>query len=111
MLFAIAVAHAEPDVDCGLAIDVYFLDETAAVYCAGVWAYDGAHGWWLDAVLDLSFDCERGWWIDALIAKPAEPGAVYLALPPASSTLPPTAPAIPTVGATPLIAFRQPRSR
>ena len=80
-----------------------FLDEKAAVYCAGVWAYDLAHGWWLDAVLDLSYDCERGWWIDALMAKPAPADEVFLALPPASSASPPAA------GALPLIAFRQPR--
>jgi hypothetical protein len=70
LLFAIGSAHLGDEQDAAPAIDVYFLDENAAVYCAGVWVHDRVHGWWLDAVLDLSYDCEHGWWIDTLMAKP-----------------------------------------
>jgi hypothetical protein len=67
IFFAIARLHvAKPGAPASTAIDVYFLDNDAAVYCAGVWEYDRAHGWWLDDVLDLSYDCEHGWWFDAL---------------------------------------------
>jgi len=65
IFFAIARLHrGRPAAQSATALDVYFLDENAAVYCAGVWEHDRHHGWWLDAVLDLSYDCERGWWID-----------------------------------------------
>jgi hypothetical protein len=67
VFFAIARVHtAKPAAQATVAIDVYFLDDNAAVYCAGVWEYDSAHGWWLDDVLDLSYDCEHGWWFDSL---------------------------------------------
>jgi hypothetical protein len=65
--FAIARLHqAEPASPSGVAIDAYFLDDNASVYCAGVWEYDQQHGWWLDALPDLSYDCDHGWWLDAL---------------------------------------------
>jgi hypothetical protein len=67
IFFAIARVHrAKLKSPSGTALDVYFLDENAAVYCAGVWEHDRNHGWWLDAVLDLSYDCDRGWWFDEL---------------------------------------------
>jgi hypothetical protein len=67
VFFAIARVHtAKPAAQASVAIDVYFLDDNAAVYCAGVWEYDRAHGWWLDDVLDLSYDCEHGWWFESL---------------------------------------------
>jgi len=67
IFFAIARVHAaKPNAQPTVAIDVYFLDEKAAVYCAGVWEYDRAQGWWLDDVLDLSYDCEHGWWFEDL---------------------------------------------
>jgi hypothetical protein len=68
VLFAVARAHSgeSPSPSSETAVDVYFLDGNAAVYSAGVWAHDGKHGWWLDSVLDLCYDCDRGWWLDAL---------------------------------------------
>jgi hypothetical protein len=67
IFFAIARAHAGASAaQAHRAIDVYFLDDNAAVYCAGLWEYDDSHGWWLDAVLDLSYDCDHGWWFDDL---------------------------------------------
>jgi len=72
IFFAIARLHAaKSKSQPATALDVYFLDENAAVYCAGVWEHDRNHGWWLDAVLDLSYDCDRGWWFDKL----TDPGA------------------------------------
>ena len=53
------------------AIEVYFLDDNAAVYSAGVWEHDSQHGWWLDSVLELSYDSDYGWWLPALINSPA----------------------------------------
>jgi hypothetical protein len=68
ILFAIARAHsAGPQAGSAAAIDVYFLDENASVYAAGVWVNEPKHGWWLDSLLDLSYDCEYGWWLDVLI--------------------------------------------
>jgi hypothetical protein len=68
IFFAIAREHTdESQVVSATAIDVYFLDDSAAIYSAGVWEYDSKHGWWLDAVLDLSYDCDHGWWHDALL--------------------------------------------
>jgi hypothetical protein len=66
--FAIARARAiEPAApEASVAIDAYFLDDNASVYCAGVWEYDVRHGWWLDATLQLSYDCDHGWWFEAL---------------------------------------------
>jgi hypothetical protein len=67
IFFAIARPHAAAAAaQARMAIDVYFLDDNAAVYCAGLWEYDDSHGWWLDAVLDLSYDCDNGWWFDEL---------------------------------------------
>jgi hypothetical protein len=72
IFFAIAHVHVgKSKPQSATALDVYFLDENAAVYCAGVWEHDRNHGWWLDAVLDLSYDCDRGWWFDKL----TDPGA------------------------------------
>jgi hypothetical protein len=68
VFFAIARSHSHgPQPQGALSIDVYFLDENAAVYSAGVWEHDRKHGWWLDSVLDLSYDCEHGWWLDVLM--------------------------------------------
>jgi hypothetical protein len=65
---AIARTHvAESRLPPSVAIDVYFLDENAAVYSAGVWDYDCQHGWWLDSVIDASYDCDHGWWLGALM--------------------------------------------
>jgi hypothetical protein len=68
--FAIARAAAPAAPEASVAIDAYFLDDNASVYCAGVWEYDARHGWWLDATLSLSYDCDHGWWFDAL-TKPS----------------------------------------
>jgi hypothetical protein len=68
LLFAVARLNCAPRRrDPETALDVYFMDENASIYSAGVWEYDALHGWWLDAVLDLSYDCERGWWLDGLM--------------------------------------------
>lgn len=68
LLFAVArLTRAPRRRDPATALDVYFMDEKASIYSAGVWEYDVQHGWWLDAVLDLSYDCESGWWLDGLI--------------------------------------------
>jgi hypothetical protein len=78
IFFAVAREHTNASqVASATAIDVYFLDDTAAVYSAGVWEYDCKHGWWLDAVLDLSYDCDHGWWVDALLDRgsPKHPAA------------------------------------
>ena len=46
LFFAIARAHArDSQHDSSSAIDVYFLDGNAEVYCAAVWDYDCQHGW------------------------------------------------------------------
>jgi hypothetical protein len=67
ILFAIARTHSlDTPADSMPAIDVYFLDDGAAVYSAGVWEYDSKHGWWLDAVLDLSYDYQEGGCLDFL---------------------------------------------
>jgi hypothetical protein len=80
ILFAIARTHAGPNSITDAAIDVYFLDSSASVYSAGVWAYDRQHGWWLDALLDLSYDSEHGWWLDVL-AEPRLDTVVATCLP------------------------------
>jgi hypothetical protein len=70
IFFAVAHRHASSHpAEYATAIDVYFLDGNAAVYSAGVWEYDRQHGWWLDALLDVSYDCERGWWLDTLVRR------------------------------------------
>jgi hypothetical protein len=56
--------------DTGASMDVYFLDSNAAVYSAGKWCYGPEQGWWLDAVLPLSYDAEHGWWLEAVMAAP-----------------------------------------
>jgi hypothetical protein len=46
LFFAIARAHVKDSQhDSSSAIDVYFLDGNAEVYCAAVWEYDCHHGW------------------------------------------------------------------
>ncbi len=66
--FAIARVHGEEAEDESTReVDLFLLDEQAAVFSAGVWAHDLEHGWWLDAVLPLSFDSEHGWWLDTLL--------------------------------------------
>jgi hypothetical protein len=96
LFFAIARWHAAgmPD-QSGTAIDAYFLDANAVVYAAGVWEHSRSHGWWLDDVLELSYDCDRGWWLDAVLAPQSAinprcaehpPGAAELrSLPPPDS--------------------------
>jgi hypothetical protein len=70
IFFAIARGHAaDHPAGSATAIDVYFLDSAAAVYSAGVWEFDRNHGWWLDALLDVSYDCERGWWLDNVVRQ------------------------------------------
>jgi hypothetical protein len=73
IFFAIARMH-EPDAGevPATAIDAYFLDESAAVYAAGVWNFDRRTGWCLDAVMKPSFDCEHGWWLGAVL-RPRAP--------------------------------------
>jgi hypothetical protein len=90
IFFAIARMHAPDTSEApATAIDAYFLDASAAVYAAGVWNFDRQTGWWLDAVMEPSYDCEHGWWLGAVLrprapidlspaAKP--PGAVALRL-------------------------------
>jgi hypothetical protein len=52
-------------------LEVYFLDREAAVYSAGVWEHDGTHGWWLDSIVERSYDEEHGWWLGAVIGQRA----------------------------------------
>jgi hypothetical protein len=74
IFFAIARMHAAESPDgCEKAIDAYFLDSNAVVYAAGVWEYNRTKGWWLDAVMELSYDCERGWWLDAVMGPESAP--------------------------------------
>jgi hypothetical protein len=75
IFFAIARMH-EPDASeaPATAIDAYFLDESAAVYAAGVWNFDHRAGWCLEAVMKPSFDGEHGWWLGALL-RPRAPVA------------------------------------
>jgi hypothetical protein len=73
IFFAVARAHArERPLGAAPAVDVYFLDANAAVYSAAVWQYDSRHGWWLDALLDLSYDCEHGWALGVLFESCAD---------------------------------------
>jgi hypothetical protein len=58
------------------ALEVLFFDSDAAVYCAGIWEFDEVHGWWLDSLLDLSYDCQRGWWLDSVVDVPTAPRSV-----------------------------------
>jgi hypothetical protein len=68
LMFAAARMHCAPlRGDTAKAIDVCFMDENASIYSAGVWECDPQNGWWLDAVLDLSYDCESGWCVEGLI--------------------------------------------
>jgi hypothetical protein len=48
-------------------LEVYQMDAGASVYAAAVWEHDPKRGWWLDSVLDLSYDCDHGWWLADLI--------------------------------------------
>jgi hypothetical protein len=73
IFFAIARMH-EPDAGevPATAIDAYFLDESGAVYAAGVWSFDRRTGWCLDAVMKPSYDCDHGWWLGAVL-RPRAP--------------------------------------
>jgi hypothetical protein len=72
LLFAIARQHLDEFKDGQSAtMDVYFLDRHAVVYAAAVWAHNASTGWWLNSVLDLSYDCDHGWWLDCVIESPA----------------------------------------
>ncbi len=72
LLFAVARPHIDDMEDApGTAIEVYFLDASAAVYAAGVWQHNLKNGWWLDSLLDLSYDCDHGWWLDRVMQPPA----------------------------------------
>jgi hypothetical protein len=65
VFFAIARQRAG-DLHCStsVSLEVFLLDAEAAVYAAGVWQHDPKHGWWLDALIELSYDFEHGWWFD-----------------------------------------------
>jgi hypothetical protein len=81
IFFAVARRHAAlTRAASAEAIDVYFLDSNAAVYSAAVWEYDCKHGWWLDAILDVSYDCDHGWWPDVLMdpQTPTNPRAAAM---------------------------------
>jgi hypothetical protein len=68
VFFAIARMHEPAASEApATAIDAYFLDESAAVYAAGVWSFDHRTGWCLDAVMEPSYDCEHGWWLGAVL--------------------------------------------
>jgi len=70
MFFAIARNHSEDPVDASAtAIDAYFLDANAVVYAAGIWQHTRQNGWWLDALMDLTYDCEHGWWPEAVMRR------------------------------------------
>jgi len=71
-----AIAHPAPDQEYDAAsasMDVYFLDNDAAVYSAGKWAYTREQGWWLDAVLPPSYDPQNGWWLNAVMVQAEDP--------------------------------------
>jgi hypothetical protein len=75
IFFAIARMHAaDASGASATAIDAYFLDESAVVYAAGVWNFDRQAGWWLDAVMESSYDCEHGWWLGAVLGPRAPTG-------------------------------------
>jgi hypothetical protein len=74
VFFAIARMHAaDAPRGAATAIDAYFLDEQAVAYAAGVWHYHPRTGWWLDACVDPSYDCDHGWWLGAVLAAPRTP--------------------------------------
>jgi hypothetical protein len=76
IFFAIARMHAAGANEASsTAIDACFLDESAAVYAAGVWVYDRKAGWYLDAVMETSYDSERGWWLAGLMLPPGDANA------------------------------------
>jgi hypothetical protein len=56
-------------------LEVYLADQNACVYSAGLWTRDTAHGWWLNSVLPLSYDCDHGWWVGALMSPDVAPGS------------------------------------
>jgi hypothetical protein len=78
IFFAIARMHAVDAGEAATAIDAYFLDEEGIVYAAGVWNHDRRTGWWLDAVMEPSYDCEHGWWLGAVLRPRTAPGVVEL---------------------------------
>ncbi len=68
IFFAIARMHEHDTSELpAMAIDAYFLDKSAAVYAAGVWNFDPRTGWWLEAVMQPSYDCDHGWWLGAVL--------------------------------------------
>lgn len=70
IFFAIARRHAtEPLEASATALDAYFLDSNAVVYAAGVWQHTRQNGWWLDALMDLTYDCDRGWWPESAMLR------------------------------------------
>jgi hypothetical protein len=75
ILFAIGRRHAPADQGSTASLDVFFLDDEARVYSAGVWEHDHEHGWWLDRLLELSYDCEHGWWLAGLVDPHVLPAA------------------------------------
>jgi hypothetical protein len=67
IFFAIArLRDTETRATASPSLEVFFLDTNAAVYCAGVWERDPVHGWWLDSLVNLSYDTDHGWWLDAI---------------------------------------------
>lgn len=87
IFFAVGREHRDASDPAGMAsLDLFLMDSNAAIYSAGVWAHDRESGWWLDSVLDATFDSERGWWFDGITNPLAYAGGVVapqlLALPP-----------------------------
>jgi hypothetical protein len=68
---AIARAHQRECRATTSALELYQMDASASVYAAAVWEHDPKRGWWLDSVLDPSYDCDHGWWLADLIDMPA----------------------------------------
>jgi hypothetical protein len=69
IFFAIARMHVAAASEApGTAIDAYFLDDKAVAYAAGVWNYDRRTGWWLDACVEPTYDCDHGWWLGEVLA-------------------------------------------
>lgn len=69
----VARARREARTACAAgALEVYLLDTLGMVYSACLWEHDSKRGWWrgwwLDSVLDLSYDCDHGWWLADLMA-------------------------------------------
>ena len=64
---AIARAPIGPGKRSESDMEVYLIDGLGRAYCAAVWAHDRAQGWWLDSVLNPSFDGQYGWWLGPLM--------------------------------------------